>query len=338
MADCICVRQCRRQRRKLQWAEMTEHASQTIPSPGWDINTSSTGLQRVVVKLKLKSSQWIVDSKNRIVMAEGRLALLEAIAKTGSINQAAKMMKMSYKSAWSKIQTTEMHLKTKIVHSDKSQGTHLTPAGWELLQKYKSMKQRCVAGDDAIFESIFQPSETPEVCALSPNRGPGTPPIISFVGHSGSGKTTFIEKLIPLLVQAGVKTAVIKHDVHGFEMDKPGKDTWRHKKAGAAATMISSPSRIGLVMDADHDHMPHELAPMFRFADLIITEGFKRGPYPKLEIFRPDATGDPTPLCRQDPGLLAVISDTAVDCKVPVFSLDDVRAVADFITAYLDRY
>ena len=287
------------------------------------------------MELKLKSSQWIVDLKNRIVMAEGRLALLEAIVATGSINQAAKLMKMSYKSAWSKIRTTETHLKTKIVHSDRSQGTRLTPAGWELLQKYKQMKQQCMASDDAIFESIFQAAETGTGSTAESKTGRATPPIISFVGHSGSGKTTFIEKLIPLLVQAGVKTAIIKHDVHGFEMDKPGKDTWRHKKAGAAATMISSPNRIGLVMDADHDHLPHELAPIFSFADVIITEGFKRGPYPKLEVFRPEATGDQTPVCQKDPQLLAIISDTAVVCKVPVFSLDDVQAVADFLIRYL---
>jgi len=287
------------------------------------------------VELKLKSSQWIVDLKNRIVMAEGRLALLEAIVATGSINQAAKLMKMSYKSAWSKIRTTETHLKTKIVHSDRSQGTRLTPAGWELLQKYKNMKQQCMAGDDAIFESIFNSAEPQAVSPPGAKPPRRTPPIISFVGHSGSGKTTFIEKLIPLLVQAGVKTAIIKHDVHGFEMDKPGKDTWRHKKAGAAATMISSPNRIGLVMDADHDHLPHELAPMFSFADLIITEGFKRGPYPKLEVFRPEATGDQSPLCQKDPQLMAIITDTAVAVKVPVFRLDDMQAVADFLIRYL---
>jgi len=287
------------------------------------------------VELKLKSSQWIVDLNNRIVMAEGRLALMEAIVATGSINQAAKLMKMSYKSAWSKIRTTETHLKTKIVHSDRSRGTRLTAAGWELLQKYKNMKQQCIAGDDAIFESVFNSTESQAATAPGAKTARRLPPIISFVGHSGSGKTTFIEKLIPLLVQAGVKTAIIKHDVHGFEMDKPGKDTWRHKKAGAVATMISSPNRIGLVMDADHDHLPHELAAMFSFADLIITEGFKRAPYPKLEVFRPEATGDPAPVCQKDPQLLAIISDTALAVNVPVFSLDDMQAVADFLIRYL---
>ena len=99
--------------------------------------------------------------------------------------------------------------------------------------------------------------------------------------------------------------------------------------------MISSPNQIGLVMDADHDHLPHELAPMFSFADVIITEGFKRGPYPKLEVFRPEATGDDAPLCRMDPQLLAIISDATVACKVPVFCLDDIQAVADFLIRYL---
>jgi molybdopterin-guanine dinucleotide biosynthesis protein B len=287
------------------------------------------------VELKLKSSQWIVNSQNRIIMAEGRMHLLEAIAATGSINRASKAMGMSYKSAWSKIRSSEAHLNLKIVHSDKSRGTRLTAAGQELLQKYKQMKEQCIAADDTIFESIFQGAGTrredlgPGLCAHR------TVPIVSFVGHSGSGKTTFIEKMIPLLVQADVKAAIIKHDVHGFEMDKPGKDTWRHKKAGAAATIISSADKIGLVMDADHDHQPHELALMLGFADMIITEGFKHGPYPKIEVFRPDATGDALPLCLSDPQLLAVISDRTVACKVPVFGLDDIQPVADFLIHHM---
>ena len=283
------------------------------------------------MELKLKSSHWIVDSQNRIVMAEGRMHLLEAIAAAGSINRAAKTMGMSYKSAWSKIRSTEAHLQSKIVHSDKSRGTRLTAAGKELLQKYKQMKQQCIAADDAIFETSFQV----EASRRNPDGPERTPrrqvPIVSFVGHSGSGKTTFIEKLIPLLVRTGVKTAIIKHDVHGFEMDKPGKDTWRHKKAGAAATIISSAEKIGLVMDADRDHQPHELAFMVGFADVIITEGFKHGPYPKIEVFRPDATGDAAPLCLGDPQLLAVVSDRTVVCEVPLFGLEDIQPVADFL-------
>jgi molybdopterin-guanine dinucleotide biosynthesis adapter protein len=283
------------------------------------------------VELKLKSSHWIVDSHNRIVMAEGRMYLLEAIMATGSINRAAKSMGMSYKSAWSKIRSTEAHLNAKIVHSDKSRGTHLTAAGLELLQKYKQMKEQCIAADDGIFESIRPGVEAREEASRPVRCAHRKIPIVSFVGHSGSGKTTFIEKLIPLLVRANVKVAIIKHDVHGFEMDKPGKDTWRHKQAGAAATIISSADKIGLVMDTDCDHQPHELAFMLDFADVIITEGFKHSPYPKIEVFRPDATGDAGPLCLRDPQLLAVISDRTVASEVPVFGLDDFQPVADFL-------
>lgn len=159
----------------------------------------------------------------------------------------------------------------------------------------------------------------------------GAPPIVSFVGHSGSGKTTFIEKLIPRLTDDGVKVAVIKHDVHGFEIDKPGKDTWRHKRAGAVATLISCANKIGLVMDADHDHQPHELAPMLATADLIITEGYKRASHPKIEVFRPDATGDTDCLCADDSQLIALISDQRLSIGLPVFGLDDIEAVSRFI-------
>jgi molybdopterin-guanine dinucleotide biosynthesis protein B len=280
------------------------------------------------MKLKLKSSHRIVDDRNRIVMAEGRMQLLEAIVQTGSINQAAKQMGMSYKSAWSKIRSTEAHFKAKIVHSDKATGTRLTSTGRELLYSYLRMKQQCLTADDAIFQTHFHP-DGPQSTAQERR-----PPILSFVGHSGSGKTTFIEKLIPVLTQTGIKVAVIKHDVHGFEMDKPGKDTWRHKKAGAAATIISSSNRIGLVMDSNHDHQPHELVPMLGSVDLIITEGYKRGPYPKVEVFRPDATGDITPVCKGDPKLIAVVSDADVSARLPVFGLDEIEAVAAFIARH----
>ncbi len=285
------------------------------------------------VKFKLRSSQRVVDGNNRIIMAEGRMALLEAIVETGSINRAAKSMGMAYKSAWSKIRSTEKHLQAKIVHSDKSQGTRLTQTGRDLLQRYRQVKALCLTSDDMIFESVFNAAGDG---SAAPDAGVSqAPPIISFVGHSGSGKTTIIEKLIPLLAGAGLKVAIIKHDVHGFEMDKPGKDTWRHKKAGAAATIISSATQIGLVMDADHDHQPEELAPLLRFTDLIITEGYKRGSHFKIEVFRPAATGDPKPLCRNDPRLLAIISDDKIVTDRPVFGTYDIKAVADFLISHI---
>lgn len=157
------------------------------------------------------------------------------------------------------------------------------------------------------------------------------PPIVSLVGYSGAGKTTFMEKLIAALCGLGLKVATIKHDVHGFEMDKPGKDSWRHKKAGATATVISSPSKIGMVMDADHDHDPVELTRLFSGVDIVLTEGYKRAPYPKVEIFRTEATGNKAPLCENDSALLAIVTQQKTSLSVPHFDLEDAGGVAKLL-------
>ena len=164
-----------------------------------------------------------------------------------------------------------------------------------------------------------------------------SPPFVSVVGNSGSGKTTFLEKLIPELIARGLKVGTIKHDVHGFEMDKPGKDSWRHKHAGASATVISSPYQIGMVMDVTYDHKPDELLPMFNGMDIVLTEGYKRGEHPKMEIFRTQITNEP--LCKNDTSLLAIITDSDIDLDVPTFSLEAVKKIADFLIEHfnLDR-
>jgi molybdate transport system regulatory protein len=161
----------------------------TKSRPGWAWESR--------MPLKLNSTQRIVDEKNRIVMAEGRMALLELIVSTGSINQAAKRMKMSYKSAWSKIRSTEKHLKTKIVSSNRATGTRLTAAGEGLLRKYRQLKWHCMAADDAIFDAVFGGGMAPRPLQCLSHDPP--PPIVSFVGHSGSGKTTIVEKVIARL-------------------------------------------------------------------------------------------------------------------------------------------
>lgn len=155
------------------------------------------------------------------------------------------------------------------------------------------------------------------------------PPLIAVVGNSGSGKTTFIEKLIPELTSRGLKVGSIKHDVHGFEMDRPGKDSWRHKHAGASTTIISSPFQIGMVMDVEYDHRPDELLPLFNGLDIILTEGYKGSSIPKLEIFRAEITKEP--LCKNDEKLLALITDANVDLNIPVFSTKAVKNVADYL-------
>ena len=156
-----------------------------------------------------------------------------------------------------------------------------------------------------------------------------TPPIVLIVGHSGSGKTTFLENIIPELTRRGLKVGTIKHDVHGFEMDKPGKDSWRHKQAGASITVISSPYQIGMVRDVDHDHQPDELLSFFPDVDIILIEGYKRLDKPKLEIFRPEITKEP--FCKDDQHLLALISDSNLDLSVPRFLTNDVAGVAEFL-------
>jgi len=155
------------------------------------------------------------------------------------------------------------------------------------------------------------------------------PPIVSIVGFSGSGKTTLLEKLIRELSGRGCRVGTVKHDVHGFDMDRPGKDSWRHKQAGAVGVIISSPRRIGMIMDVDHDHHPDELKSFFSPVDIILTEGYKQGNKPKIEIFRAGLRDEP--LCREDPHLIAIVTDANMDIGVPRFSLEGISDLADFL-------
>ena len=108
-----------------------------------------------MTKLKLRSSQWIVDADNNIIIGEGRAKILEHIDQTGSMNQAAKLMKMSYKAVWSKIKMTEKHMKACIVYTDRKAGSRLSQEGKDLLNKYKRLKAQCMSADDKIFGGIF---------------------------------------------------------------------------------------------------------------------------------------------------------------------------------------
>ena len=109
-----------------------------------------------MTNLKLRSSYWIVDDMGNIVIGKGRAEILENIEKTGSINQAAKVMKMSYKGVWSKIKATEKHLNRKIVHADRREGSRLTSQGKALLEKYRQLEKSCMQSDDDIFNKIFK--------------------------------------------------------------------------------------------------------------------------------------------------------------------------------------
>ena len=105
---------------------------------------------------RLLSKQWIVDENDNIIIGEGRKEIFETIERTGSINQTAKIMKMSYKGVWSKIKATEEHIKMKIVDADRKLGSKLTKEGKDLLEKYNRLKKECLEEDDRIFRAIFQ--------------------------------------------------------------------------------------------------------------------------------------------------------------------------------------
>ncbi len=109
-----------------------------------------------MAQLKLRSSQWIVDENNNIIIGEGRAKILEHIDQTGSMNQAAKLMQMSYKAVWSKIKMTEKHMNACIVHTDRKEGSRLSQTGKDLLAKYKLLKTQCISADDEIFGDIFR--------------------------------------------------------------------------------------------------------------------------------------------------------------------------------------
>jgi len=159
--------------------------------------------------------------------------------------------------------------------------------------------------------------------------GKTLPPLLSVVGKSNSGKTTLLVKLIAEFRQRGFRIGTIKHDVHGFEMDRPGKDTWRHKEAGSLTTIISSPFQIGMVKDVDHDHHPNELLSLLYDMDIVLAEGYKRGNWPKLEVFRSEI--HKAPFCGGDPNLLALISNDPIELGVPRFSTDDMEELTEFL-------
>ena len=155
------------------------------------------------------------------------------------------------------------------------------------------------------------------------------PSIVSIAGKSNAGKTTFVEKLIFELTRRGYRIGSVKHTHDGFELDNKGKDSWRHKKAGAAATLVVTDQRIAMVKDdarPDIEKMRSYLSDM----DLILAEGFKRQPLPKIEVFRADGPHE-TPLCLDSPDLIAFVTDAAIFPAVPVFGLEDAGLVASFI-------
>jgi len=158
--------------------------------------------------------------------------------------------------------------------------------------------------------------------------------IIGLAGWSGSGKTTLITKVLPRLIARGLRVSTLKHAHHGFDLDQPDKDSFRHRAAGAVEVAVSSSKRFAILHELrdepewDLPALLSRLAPV----DLVLVEGFKRDPFPKLEIHRA-ANGKPL-IHPDDPYIVAIASDVALpEANVPVIDLDDIEAIADLLIA-----
>jgi len=157
-----------------------------------------------------------------------------------------------------------------------------------------------------------------------------------FAGWSGSGKTTLIEQLIPLFVARGLKVSLIKHAHHSFDLDQPGKDSWRHRQAGCTEVLVTSSRRWALVHELRGAPEPTlaELGARLAPCDLLLVEGFKREKLPKLEVYR-SSVGEPL-LHPHDPDIVAVASDAPVDTRLPQLSLNHPPAIAQFVLRHVD--
>ena len=159
--------------------------------------------------------------------------------------------------------------------------------------------------------------------------------IFGFAGYSGSGKTTLIERLIPLFTQRGLSVSLIKHAHRAFDMDQPGKDSYRHRAAGCTEVLVTSPRRWALLHELRgagepplSEHVKH-MTP----CDLLLVEGFKHEPIPKLEVFRAEV-GEPL-LHPHDENIVAIASDARLETRLPQFDLNAPGPIAEFVMSHV---
>ena len=159
--------------------------------------------------------------------------------------------------------------------------------------------------------------------------------VFGFAAYSGSGKTTLIENLVPLLVARGVKVSVIKHAHHAFDVDRPGKDSYRHRQAGASEVLVSSGVRWALMHELRNESEPELPALLERLSpcDLVLVEGFKKQAIPKIEIHRL-AAGTPL-LFPGDPHIVVLATDARIPATLPTFGLEDHSGITGFVLKYV---
>ena len=155
--------------------------------------------------------------------------------------------------------------------------------------------------------------------------------VIGFIGYSNTGKTTLIEKLIPRFRARGLTVSAIKNAHHGFDMDRPGKDSFRYRQAGSAQVLIATSERWALLTEVRGGPAPLEaLIAQLQPCDLVLVEGFKsEGQFPRIEVRR--TTNDEPPIFPRDPNVIAVAADHAVETALPVLDLNDAAKIAAFI-------
>lgn len=161
------------------------------------------------------------------------------------------------------------------------------------------------------------------------------PPILSFVGRSNSGKTTLIERVIPELTRAGYRVATVKHAGHGFELDTEGKDSWRHKQAGANTVIVLSKGSLAMFADVSEEMKVEEVRDRFLDSrtDLILAEGWKSEGYPKIAVVREQLDEVNVSV----DGLLAIVSMKPIDASVPCIDRDDIEALAALIMQHYPK-
>ncbi len=164
---------------------------------------------------------------------------------------------------------------------------------------------------------------------------PANTPLISIVGKSNSGKTTLLVKLIPELKRRGYRVATIKHHTHpDFEIDQPGKDTWRYAQAGSDVVILASPGKIATIQKLDQELSLDEISVHVPEADIILTEGYKSAGKPSIEVVRAERS---LGIISDPEQLLAVATDTRLEIDIPQFDIDDVENIADFIEQWISK-